>query len=46
MPVAIEADGLVKHYGKGVRALDGLTFEVAAGTVFRTAPASRRRSRS
>ena len=34
MPFAIEAEGLVKHYGKEVRALDGLTFEVDAGTVF------------
>ncbi|HEU5475997.1 MAG TPA: ATP-binding cassette domain-containing protein [Actinophytocola sp.] len=30
---AITADGLVKRYGE-VTALDGLTFEVAAGTVF------------
>src|SRR5436189_6188084 len=30
---AIEAQGLVKDYGD-VRALDGLTFEVAQGTVF------------
>ena len=49
--VAVEADGLVKTYGKDVRALDGLGFARAeAGTVFgllgRTAPASRRPSRS
>ena len=31
---AIEADGLVKAYPKGVRALDGLSFAVPAGTVF------------
>jgi ABC-2 type transport system ATP-binding protein len=31
---AIEATGLVKTYPKGVRALDGLSFSVAAGTVF------------
>jgi len=31
---AIEADGLVKTYGKDVRALDGLGFAVPAGTVF------------
>ena len=31
---AIEADGLVKTYGKGVRALDGLGFAVPTGTVF------------
>ena len=31
---AIEADGLVKTYGKDVRALDGLGFAVRAGTVF------------
>jgi ABC-2 type transport system ATP-binding protein len=31
---AIEADGLVKTYGKGVRALDGLSFRVPAGEVF------------
>ncbi len=31
---AIEADGLVKTYPKGVRALDGLTFGVEPGTVF------------
>jgi len=31
---AIEAQGLVKTYPKGVRALDGVTFDVAAGTVF------------
>ncbi|HLX20048.1 MAG TPA: ATP-binding cassette domain-containing protein [Gaiellaceae bacterium] len=34
MELAIEADGLVKTYPKGVRALDGLTFSVEAGTVF------------
>jgi ABC-2 type transport system ATP-binding protein len=31
---AIEAEGLVKTYPKGVRALDGLSFAVPAGTVF------------
>jgi ABC-2 type transport system ATP-binding protein len=31
---AIEAHDLVKTYPKGVRALDGLSFEVPAGTVF------------
>jgi ABC-type multidrug transport system ATPase subunit len=31
---AIEADRLVKTYPKGVRALDGLSFAVPAGTVF------------
>jgi ABC-2 type transport system ATP-binding protein len=31
---AIEADGLVKTYPGGVRALDGLGFTVGAGTVF------------
>jgi ABC-2 type transport system ATP-binding protein len=31
---AIEASGLVKTYPGGVRALDGLSFEVEAGTVF------------
>jgi ABC-2 type transport system ATP-binding protein len=31
---AIEADSLVKTYPGGVRALDGLSFRVAAGTVF------------
>jgi ABC-2 type transport system ATP-binding protein len=31
---AIEANGLVKTYPKGVRALDGLTFGVEPGTVF------------
>jgi ABC-2 type transport system ATP-binding protein len=31
---AIEAHGLVKSYPKGVRALDGVTFAVPAGTVF------------
>ena len=32
--LAIQADGLVKTYPKGVRALDGLTFGVHPGTVF------------
>src|SRR5690349_23853623 len=32
--LAIEAHDLVKTYPKGVRALDGLTFSVPAGTVF------------
>jgi ABC-2 type transport system ATP-binding protein len=31
---AIEAEGLVKTYPKGVRALDGVGFAVGAGTVF------------
>ena len=31
---AIEASGLVKTYPGGIRALDGLSFEVEAGTVF------------
>jgi len=31
---AIEAEGLVKTYPKGVRALDGVTFSVERGTVF------------
>jgi ABC-2 type transport system ATP-binding protein len=31
---AIEADGLVKSYPKGVTALDGLSFAVAPGSVF------------
>jgi ABC-2 type transport system ATP-binding protein len=31
---AIEADGLVKTYPKGVKALDGLSFAVAPGGVF------------
>ena len=31
---AIEAEGLVKTYPKGVRALDGVGFSVEAGTVF------------
>ncbi|HEV3053541.1 MAG TPA: ATP-binding cassette domain-containing protein, partial [Solirubrobacteraceae bacterium] len=31
---AIEAEGLVKSYPKGVTALDGLSFTVTAGTVF------------
>src|SRR5436190_19744288 len=30
----IEADDLVKTYPKGVKALDGLSFAVPAGTVF------------
>jgi ABC-2 type transport system ATP-binding protein len=34
MEPAIVADGLVKSYPKGVTALDGLSFEVAAGSVF------------
>ena len=34
MEQAIEADGLVKSYPKGVTALDGLSFAVPAGTVF------------
>jgi len=34
MNTAIEADGLVKSYPKGVTALDGLSFAVATGTVF------------
>ncbi len=34
MNTTIEAEGLVKTYGKGVRALDGLSFSVGAGSVF------------
>ena len=34
MEFAIEAEGLVKTYPKGVRALDGVGFEVERGTVF------------
>jgi ABC-2 type transport system ATP-binding protein len=34
MEEAIEADGLVKSYPKGVKALDGLSFSVQPGTVF------------
>ena len=34
MEHAIEAEGLVKSYPKGVVALDGLSFAVAPGTVF------------
>ena len=34
MANAIEANGLIKTYGKGVTALDGLGFEVEEGTVF------------
>jgi ABC-2 type transport system ATP-binding protein len=34
MDVAIEADGLVKSYPKGVTALDGLSFAVQPGRVF------------
>ena len=34
MKYAIEAEGLVKSYPKGVTALDGLSFGVAPGTVF------------
>ena len=33
-PLAIEAHDLVKAYPKGVKALDGLSFAVPAGTVF------------
>ena len=49
--IAIEAVELTKTYGKGVRALDGLSFSAAGGHRLRacsdrTAPASRRRSRS
>jgi ABC-2 type transport system ATP-binding protein len=32
--LAIEAEGLVKTYPKGVRALDGVSFDVERGTVF------------
>ena len=32
--LAIEAADLVKTYPKGIRALDGLSFSVAAGSVF------------
>jgi ABC-2 type transport system ATP-binding protein len=31
---AIEAHDLSKTYGKGVRALDGLSFSASAGAVF------------
>ncbi len=34
MELAIEAEGLVKTYPKGVRALDGVSFDVERGTVF------------
>ena len=34
MQHAIEADGLVKTYPKGVRALDGLSFHVRPGEIF------------
>ena len=34
MDNAIEASDLTKTYGKGVRALDGLSFSASAGTVF------------
>ena len=34
MANTIEADGLVKTYGKEVKALDGLSFQVEEGTVF------------
>jgi len=34
MHAAIEADGLIKTYPRGVRALDGVSFSVAPGTVF------------
>ena len=33
MTAAIEAEGLVKSFGGGVRALDGVTFTVPSGTV-------------
>ncbi|NUP27574.1 MAG: ATP-binding cassette domain-containing protein, partial [Nocardia sp.] len=33
MPDAIVAEGLVKHYGRRVRALDGLDLTVPEGTV-------------
>ncbi len=32
--LAIEADGLVKSYGKDIQALRGLTFRVQTGTIF------------
>jgi ABC-2 type transport system ATP-binding protein len=34
MSIAIEAEGLAKEYPGGVKALDGLSFSVAEGTVF------------
>ncbi len=34
METAIEADGLIRSYPKGVKALDGLSFRVQQGTVF------------
>jgi ABC-2 type transport system ATP-binding protein len=34
MNIAIEAKGLVKNYPRDVRALDGVSFEVAPGTTF------------
>jgi ABC-2 type transport system ATP-binding protein len=34
MQEAIQAEGLIKSYPKGVTALDGLSFSVPAGTVF------------
>jgi ABC-2 type transport system ATP-binding protein len=34
MTAAIEADGLVKTYPRGVRALDGVSFSVPPGTIF------------
>jgi len=34
METAIEADGLVKVYPNGVKALDGLSFSVMPGTIF------------
>ncbi|MDA8386120.1 MAG: ATP-binding cassette domain-containing protein, partial [Actinomycetota bacterium] len=34
MAIAIRAEKLVKEYKGGVRALDGLSLEVEAGTVF------------
>lgn len=33
-PLAIEVQALVKTYGRDIRALDGLTFSVPAGTIF------------
>jgi ABC-2 type transport system ATP-binding protein len=34
MTAAIEAEGLIKTYPRGVRALDGVSFSVAPGTIF------------
>jgi ABC-2 type transport system ATP-binding protein len=34
LPYAVVADGLVKNYPKGVRALDGLSLRVPAGQIF------------